>query len=74
MGNISGTFYKPELVPGRDLRRNRALIYWTLVKNQTLCFFWKQEKRHSVVFIVNFQHIQDINTLFNIDMCHNYRD
>ena len=24
--------------------------------------------------LVNFEHIQDISTLFNIDMCHNYTD
>ena len=33
---------------------------------------WDLKKRHSMAFIVNFEHIQHINTLFNIDMRRNY--
>ena len=39
MPGSSGTFYKLEPDSRMGLRKNYALIYWALVKIQTLCFY-----------------------------------
>ena len=49
MTKFSGTFYTPEQDQGPNFRKN-----WTLVKNQTLCFFWMQNCPNIGVCIVRF--------------------
>ena len=50
--NFSGTFCTPEPDPGSNFRKNWVFIYSTLVKNQTLCFFWLQNRPNIGVSIV----------------------
>ena len=35
---------------------------------------FKLNKTNSESSIINFEHIQQINTLFNVDMCRNYTE
>ena len=58
----------PEPDPGEDFRNNWAFIYWTLVKNQTLCFFWMQNCPNMGVCIVRT--IYNIFALALEDKCH----
>ena len=52
MKNVSSTFYKSKLDPSPEFRKNWPLIYWTPVKNQTLCFFWMQNRPSTCAYIV----------------------
>ena len=42
----------PKPDPGPNFRKNWTLIYWTLVKKQSLCFFWMQNRPNIGVSIV----------------------
>ena len=52
MTHFSGTFCTPEPNPSPNFRKNWTLIYWTLVKNQTLCFFWMQNRPNIGIYTV----------------------
>ena len=53
MTNFSGTFYTPKQDQGPNFRKTMAIIHWILVKNQTLCFFWMQNRPNLGVYIVH---------------------
>ena len=53
MTNFSGTFYTPKQDQGPNFRKTMAIIHWILVKNQTLCFFWMQNRPNLGVCIVH---------------------
>ena len=50
---FTGTFYKPEPHPGPDFSKKMGPNLLTLVKNQTLCFFWMQKPLNIGVCIVH---------------------
>ena len=61
MTYFSGTFGTPEPNLSPNFRKNWTFICWTLVKDESLCFFWMQNRPNVGVYIVRT--ISDIFSL-----------